>query len=313
MTIKGIASIPSGEPPRFTYEKLILRPGNPITTRYIPFKELGLKLRGFLSALRSDQRDRMPRALWNAGPSGAGKTKSLIISCLNAGYAIAVVPASTFSGQHEGDSVKALEDVLTELEHWARHNKHAIVLMVNDLDLSVANVGEQVAATINSQMLVNHLMELCDTPHIHVNPDGSPIPFVFTVNDATGMRESLTRSGRADWYEFIPTTEDKTNVAWRVFDPQTSPARQLLEQLIRKYAASQSVAFWEDLAKRIKESTGQPILKEGMPSQAQSNHIYGGRPPLDDPKLVWAAAKAIRERRIKNYLAKRFTLPWGRR
>ena len=312
MTIKGIASVPSNEPPRFTYEKMIMRPGNPITARYIPFKELGLKLRGFLSALRSEERDRMPRALWTAGPSGAGKTKSLIISCLEAGYAIAIIPAGTFSGQHEGDSVRALDDVLAELEQWARHNKLAIVLMINDIDLSVANVGQNVTATINSQMLVNHLMELCDTPHIHVNPDGSPIPFVFTVNDATNMRESLTRSGSAEWFEFIPTTEDKTNVAWRVFDPQTTPARDLLAQLVRKYAASQSVAFWEDLAKRIRERTGQAILQKGMPSQAQSNQIFSARVPLDNPQLVWAAAREIRQRRVKNYLAKRFTLPWGR-
>lgn len=315
MTIKGIATVPFNEPQPFQckYEKMIHRPGDPITARYIPFKELGVKVRGFLSALISDDRDRMARAFWCAGPSGAGKTKSLIISCLEAGYAVAVIPAGTFSGQHEGNSVRALNDVLDELEKWARHNKLPVVLMINDLDLSVASVGKDVTVTINSQMFVNHCMELCDTPHIYVNPNGGPIPFVYTVNDATNMRESLTRSGRAEWCEFIPTTEDKTNVAWRVFDPQTTPARELLAALVRKYAASQSVAFWEDLAKRIKERTGQAILEKGMPTQAQSNQIYGGRPPLDDPNLVWTAARELRQRRIKNYLAKRFTLPWGRR
>ena len=83
-------------------------------------------------------------------------------------------------------------------------------------------IADDTAGTINSQLLIHELMALADQRHLYRNADGSNIAFIMTVNDASGMRESLTRAGRADWHDHVPSAEDKANIAWAVLAPQTA-------------------------------------------------------------------------------------------
>lgn len=160
------------------------------------------------------------RMLWIQGKPGEGKTTGAKRACLKAGYHVAVISAGTFAGEVEGAPVRILNELLAELERWSAFYNVLVVLLLDDFDNSTANVGSKASHTINSQLLTNEMMALADKRNFYVNADGSAIPFILSCNDATGMRESLTRTGRALWYTHTPSAEDRTNFAYHVLAPE---------------------------------------------------------------------------------------------
>lgn len=315
MAVQGIAPIAPLETKQrqWKYAHLIRVPGDPIQSEYRLTSEIGSKVRAFLALHQSPLRRKAPRAFWLPGPSGSGKTTAVLLTCLAAGFAVASVSASEFAGAHEGDATAIIDEMLTELQEWSKVYRLPVVLHVDDVDLSIAAADENTSKTVNSGLFIVRLMKLSDDKHLFLTCTGAPITFIFTANNTTSVRESLMRDGRASVHEHIPTTEEKTNIAWRVLDPQTSDARRLVQRLASKHAASQSVAFWEALALKIRELAAKHVFEKGMPTQAEIDRVYSEHVPLDDADLVWAAARDLRKNRVKDYLAKRFAFSWGGR
>lgn len=286
------------------FAHLIRKPGDPIVRQRFEFKGLSQKVRDFLvNQIGTSSRDDTARLLWLQGRPGEGKSEGCLVACLNAGFHVAILSPGLFAGDVEGASVQALHAVLAELVRWSTIHRCRIVVIVDDFDLSTANVSENQGSTINSQLLVNEVMSLADKRHLYRNADGSNIGLIFTVNDATGMRESLTRSGRSEIYDHVPTFEDKANIAWAVLDPKTSAERDLVHALVRKYARRQPVSFWKALYFRMRSMHAHNLTQGGMPDKATIDRVNGYRLPLN-PDIAWEAARQMRASRIKRYLSK---------
>ncbi|MBN9277901.1 MAG: AAA family ATPase, partial [Hyphomicrobium sp.] len=242
----ALASNGAGHREPYRYAHLIRRPGDAVTSQRFEFERLSQTVRSFLSyQVGQSTRDEAARALWVQGRPGEGKSVGCIIACLNAGFAVAVVSPGLFAGETEGKAVEVLHDLLAELMRWSIENELPVVVIIDDFDLSTANIGENTGHTVNSQLLVNEFMALADHRHRYRTPYGN-IAFIFTVNDATGMRERLHRSGRAIWYDNVPTAEDKANIAWATLAPKASTGRALVDALGRRHR-KQPVAFWNAL------------------------------------------------------------------
>lgn len=242
--------------------------------------------------------------LWVQGRPGEGKSEGCLVSALNSGFTTAILSPGMFSGESENASIEILHEVLAEIERWSADHKRRVVCQIDDIDLSIMAVGENTGHTVNSQLLINEFMALADNRHLYRNGDGSNIGFIMTVNDATGMRESLHRPGRAIWHDHVPSTEDKTNIAYAILAPVNSAERDLVKALVRKYAASQPVAFWKALYHRMQALKAQSLMSTGMPDKAVIDRAYGRRLTLE-PDIAWAAAKALRQSKVRNYLNRR--------
>lgn len=295
---------PSPPPlPVSKYANLIRLPGDPITRQRFEFTQLSLKVREFLaSQIGEHTRDEAARMLWVQGRPGEGKSEGCLVACLNAGFAVATISPGLFAGETEGYSVEVLHDLMTDLVRWSHVNRRSICVMLDDFDLSTANAGDDVGKTVNSQLLVNEFMSLADKRHLHRTAFGN-IGFIVTVNDATGMRESLHRLGRAVWYDHAPTDEDKANIAWAILAPQTSAERDVVAALVRRHRR-QPVAFWKALAHRIQALHAKQLLEAGMPDKAAIDRAFGQRLHLS-PSVAWEAARQLRTNRVRSWLKSR--------
>lgn len=295
--------------PGWKYAHLIRKPGDPVVRQPFEFQGLSLKVREHLvNQIGTTTRDQAARSLWVQGQPGQGKSVGCIVACLNAGFHVAVLSPGLFAGEVEGAPVQKLHEVLAELVRWSEVHRVRVIVIVDDFDLSTANVGENTGATVNSELLVNEIMSLCDNRHLYRNLDGSNIGLIMTVNDATGMRESLTRSGRAIFHDHIPSAEDKANIAYLVLDPRTSAERDLVAALVRRHKR-QPVAFWTDLYFRMRALHARRLIEGGMPDKAAVDATYGRRLPLV-ADIAWEAAREIRTTRVRSFLKNRGW--WGR-
>lgn len=289
-------------PVPYKYAQYIRVPGDPVTRQRFEFRELAIKVREFLSyQLGTHTRDQAARMLWVQGRPGEGKSEGCLVAALNAGFAVAVLSPGLFSGDTEGKSIEVLHEVLTEFVRWSADNKRPIVVILDDFDLSTASVGEDVGSTVNSQLLINEFMALADNRHLYRTQFGN-IGFICTVNDASGMRESLHRAGRAIWHDHVPSNEDKANIAWSILAPITSSERDLVAALVRKNLR-QPVSFWKALYHRMQALHARQLIENGMPDRAAIDQAYGRRLKLE-PDIAWTAAKALRNSRARSFLRK---------
>lgn len=291
-------------PPVYKYAHLLRKPGDPVTRTRFEFRALALKVREFLTyQIGTHTRDQAARMLWMQGRPGEGKSEGCLVACLNAGFFVIVISPGLFAGETEGKSVEVLHAVMDELARYSAHYKVRIVVIIDDFDLSTANADGDVGKTVNSQLLVNEFMALADNRQLYRNFDGSNIGFIMTVNDASGMRESLHRAGRAIWHDHEPSAEDKANIAWAILAPQTTTERDLVHALVR-YHRKQPVAFWKALYHRMQALRAREMIDGGMPDTAAIDRAYGQRLCIT-PDLAWAAAKQLRTHRVRSFLTKR--------
>lgn len=303
----GLQLVPPA--PGWKYAHLIRRPGDPIVHQRFEFTGLSRKVREHLvNQIGEATRNDAARMLWVQGRPGEGKSVGCLVACLNAGFHSAVLSPGLFAGEVEGASVQRLHEVMAEVARWSEAHRVRVVVIVDDFDLSIASVGENTGSTVNSSLLINEVMSLADNRHLYRNVDGSNIAFIMTVNDATGMRESLHRPGRAIWHDHVPSAEDKANIAHQVLDPKTSAERDLVAALVRRHR-SQPVAFWGALLHRMRALHAQRLIEGGMPDKASVDAAQGRRLPLL-PEIAWEAAKDIRTTRVRSFLKKRGW--WGR-
>lgn len=306
----GAVGGPPPLPSPSAYGHLMRLPNDPITRQRFEFKDLSRMVREHLTnQMGTESREKAARLLWIQGRPGEGKSEGSLLAALNAGFHVCVASPGLFAGEHEGAPVAALHDLLNGMVHWSGHHQAPVVIQLDDFDLSTAN-PEDKGATVNSALLVNEMMALADNRHLHRLPMGTNLAFIISVNDARGMRESLTRPGRSIWYEHTPSHEDKANIAWSILDPKTTEERKLVEALVRRHR-SQPVAFWQALYFRMRALHSHHLIDRTMPSQAAIDQAFGQRMPLT-PAIAWTAAKQLRTSRIRSYLTKTRGL-WRRR
>ena len=307
-------SSPTGPSPPspggWQFAHLIRQPGDPIVNQRFEFTGLSIKVREHLvNQIGLATRNEAARLLWVQGRPGEGKSEGALVACLKAGFHTAVLSPGLFAGEVEGASIQALHSVMDEMARWSVVHQCRVVVIIDDFDLSIANTKEDQGTTINSQLLVNEFMSLADKRHLFRNVDGSNIGLILTVNDATGMRESLTRPGRSDIYDHLPTREDKANIAWAVLDPKTTAERELVKALVRKYG-SQPVSFWKALFFQMRALHSRRLTSTGMPDKAAIDRAQASRLTLTS-EVAWEAAKVVRQSRVRTYLKNRKR--WWRR
>lgn len=288
----------------YRFANLFRHPGDPITRQLVPFQAYTMEIRKFLSMqISRHMKEQVARTLFSSGSPGGGKTEGAIYAVLAEGFSVAVTSASMFASEHENGAADILNELLAEMERYSAEHKRRMVLLVNDMHLSIMASSAKTGNTVNTGLLVDAFMNLADNRHLYRNFDGSNIAFVVTLNDGSKLPETMKRDGRAIRYAHNPSVEDKTNIAYAIFQPQTAAERDLMQKLTRKYS-KQPVAFWKALKFKVQSVSAERVLRNGIPDAAVLDAHYGRRLHLD-ADLVWACAKDIRSSRIRNYLAKR--------
>lgn len=296
-----LASAVAPAQPMFRFANLIRTPQQTPAQGYIHVNALTLEFRRFAALqIAESTRNIAPRLMVIAGPPGAGKSQGALFSGLACNFAVATVSCSMFASEVEGGATAVLNAMLEEFERYSALHRLRVMVVLDDFDLSIVARDDKTGVSSNTNLLTERIQYLADNRHIYRNFDGSNIAFVLTINNAEMIRSSLLRDMRATWIEHDPDGATKSDIAYRILDPQTAEERAFVDRLIRRHA-KQSIAFWKALRMDIDAARLDGLLAHGLPDAREIDAVMGQRTPLD-PAVIEMAARKRSKSRIRNFL-----------
>lgn len=291
-------------PAKARFTGLIRTADDAALRHYVDVPSLSLEVRKFLALqIAASTRDHAPRMMVIAGPPGAGKSEGALKASASCGFAVALVSCSLFASDVEGGATATLNAMLEEYEAYSAQHRARVLIILNDLDLSILARDDKTGVSSNTNLLTERLQYLADNRHIHRNFDGTNLAFVITINNGEALRASLLRDMRAAWVVHDPCQATKANIAFRILDPQTAEERALIDKLVRRYA-NQPLAFWKALRLDLDAARLDALLAHGLPPAHEIDAAMAHRAPIDAALLERAARKRSGSR-IRNYLFNR--------
>lgn len=176
----------------------------------IPSRFQDRVIRHFIAA---SVRDAHPLILAIQGPPGSGKSFQLWNALSDARIKPVHNAAVELSGGYEGDSAAALREAVL----LAVNDPAKTAIVINDLDLSPAGQSDRSVYTVNSQLLVGALMDLCDQGDSVRRADGYRVPIYVTGNNLELLPRPVTRPSRMDIYTWTPSSEEVTEIVSAMF------------------------------------------------------------------------------------------------
>jgi hypothetical protein len=152
------------------------------------------------------------------GPKGEGKTFQIREVLSRMGVFAVPISGANLSGSTERASVEAFEKAYMFASVLRHTQRKMSCVVVDDFDLSAASILKNREYTVNSQLLIGFLMNLCDNPTFCGGRSTNRTPIVITGNDFTSLHAPLIRHGRANIFSWAPTAEHKTQVFRSIFN-----------------------------------------------------------------------------------------------
>lgn len=207
-----------------------------------------------------------------------GEGKSFMIEKLCEYYSIECIHISgaELCGSFEGDSIKKLMSEYDAACIKAEDDRKLSCIVVDDFHKSLAATKQDnVFRTTNSETLVGRIMNLADNPYVCNNR----IPIILTGNNLTSIYSPLTRNGRMDIFDWIPTLLEKETIVYNIFRKYYPDIEfNVIKQLVNKYN-DKYIAFFKSVA--------QDVFWGNCDSLSEAFHNIKGNIDLDNiTKLV---------------------------
>ena len=194
----------------------------------------------------------VPLLLGVWGPKGAGKSYNLEL-CLRALDATAVImSAGELEDPLAGVPGRTIRERYRSASRAASNAGVLSCLVINDVDAG-AGVFRSTQNTVNSQMVVGTLMNICDHPdRVCVGTetyraDEKPlrrVPIVVTGNDLSTLYAPLLRDGRMDKFLWAPNAEELVEVVASMFSDFDDFTRRDAERLVAAFPKQRSLDFF---------------------------------------------------------------------
>lgn len=187
-----------------------------------------------------------PLILGIFGPSGEGKTFQCRKYLESEGYGIVDMTADMFEDAEAGNPIKNIEKQYLAAISTYQRTRQRQVIIIDDIDTLIGNWGPLYQYTINTQLIIQFLMNLTES-----TAREEYIPIIFTGNDFTKIYSPLTRHGRMAYCIWNPTLHEKSLIVSTIFPFSETECEQIVSQL-NKYASKNnmscpSVAFYKQL------------------------------------------------------------------
>lgn len=193
------------------------------------------------------------------GFRGEGKTFMLQTICESYNLEMVYLSGSDLCGPNEGDSKNKIKETYEISCINLSRKKNLSVIVIDDFHLSIAsNLGGNVSKTTNVQVLVGYLMNLADHPYMF----NVRIPIILLGNNFENIYPALIRNGRTDFYNWVPSIDEKTKIVYYMFKKfypniDFDDVKQLVFLYSNKY-----VAFFKDVIQDLFFSSFDLIVNE---------------------------------------------------
>jgi len=210
---------------------------------------------------------RPPRFLCIQGNPGEGKTETVQVVCSRDGVDVIIVAAAELAGATENAGVEALERLSEAVRLISQQHRRPLLVLFDDFDLSSVARLAATEYTVNSQLLTQYFQFIADTGALRT-ADGLSAPIVMTGNDFTPMRSSLLRPGRADFFSFAPSFDEKVAIVAALL---AIPDRTAVRPLVWEHR-HEPIAFFAALKTSLSDQTLDAVIaKHGLDVPAIQN------------------------------------------
>ena len=225
----------------------------------------------------------VPLLLGVWGPKGAGKSYNLEL-CLRALDATAVImSAGELEDPLAGVPGRTIRERYRSASRAASNTGVLSCLVINDVDAG-AGVFRSTQNTVNSQMVVGTLMNICDHPdRVCVGTetyraDEKPlrrVPIVVTGNDLSTLYAPLLRDGRMDKFLWAPNAEELVEVVASMFSDFDDFARRDAERLVAAFPKQRSLDFFGAVHARTVDDAVLQWARDGTDDRRDRRGVPG--------------------------------------
>jgi SpoVK/Ycf46/Vps4 family AAA+-type ATPase len=174
--------------------------------------------------------DGYPMLLTIQGPPGDGKSFQARYALHDAGFQVVAASSTLLSGSFEGEPITQMREIYIRAAGMV-DSQHPPAILLEDFDLSPANVRDGTRYTVNTQLLTGFLMNLADDPSMCDVGTSSRIPIVLTANNLTALYMPLARPGRMDFFSWIPSADERAEMIFSALEHRV--AAMSLDQAAR--------------------------------------------------------------------------------
>lgn len=254
----------------------------------------------------------VPLILGIWGGKGQGKTfqTELIFKALD--LEPVVMSAGELESEWAGEPGKLIRTRYREASQVIQVKGKMSCLVIHDLDAGIGRFANT-QCTVNNQMVVGTLMNLCDNPtrvsvgQIWRERDVvNRVPIIVTGNDLSTVWAPLIRDGRMDKFYWAPTREDLINIVHRMYTSD-GLSKEAIAGIIDAFP-NQPLDFYGALRSRTYDEKILQWVAEVGGAEKMVKFLIPGRnadwvqPTVDPPKqtveaLIQAGESLVEEQR----------------
>ena len=222
----------------------------------------------------------VPLILGIWGGKGSGKTFNLELSCKAMGVTPVVMSAGELEDEWAGEPGRLVRRRYRKAAELMKNAGQPSCLIVHDIDAG-AGVFKQTQNTVNMQMVVGTLMNLCDHPN-RVSDESDDeihdwreedivrrVPIIVTGNDLSTLYAPLLRDGRMEKFYWEPSFEDICDMVHAMFKDE-DVSRETVTRLVSAYAG-QPLDFFGAIRARMYDEAIRAWL-EAFRSTSPNEH-----------------------------------------
>jgi len=221
------------------------------------------------------KRLQIPLILGIWGGKGVGKTFQTELILKEMGVTAFVVSAGELENEKAGSPARMIWERYREASMMIKEQGKPSCLFINDLDAGIGVRGNT-QNTVNTQMVVGSLMQICDRPYrdlvahneigaeYRIIEDIPRVPILVSANDLTSTYAPLWREGRMAKFYYQPTRTDKVEMILRMM-MQDGLSRADCETLVDTYPEAPMDFFgamrsrcYDDVILRFVRDVGGP-------------------------------------------------------
>jgi len=191
-----------------------------------------------------------PLILGVQGKAGEGKTSHIINICNQLKICVLLIHGSSLGSNFEGEPVNVINEAYLMASEYTKKN-YDMVILIDDIDTSVASTNEDRKYTANSQLLNGVLMNIANNPHSIGGKKTEKIPIIFTGNNLMNLYAPLRRSGRMRIFTWTPDDELKIKIIEHMYKDLISKneSKEFLKIISRHI--KQPISFFVDLKNNL--------------------------------------------------------------
>ena len=268
-------------PPRFLDRVALHIAKNALVDKNGPWSTLGTTTNNTYPPLKCE----VPLLLGIWGPKGCGKSFNVEL-CLRALNANSVImSAGELEDELAGVPGRTIRERYRTASRASTNSGSLSCLVINDVDAG-AGVFRNTQNTVNSQMVIGTLMNICDHPdRVSVGTeayrtDDKPlkrVPIIVTGNDLNTLYAPLLRDGRMDKFLWAPEVGELVDIVHATF-AELGISKHEAEKLVHHFPEQTSLDFFGAIHARTVDDAVLSWVRETMSyDSSDSNTSNAGR------------------------------------